>query len=166
MKMNWYAVNTKPRQENIAQLNLERLSVETFFPQLVQNKVIRRKKQRVVGPLFPGYLFVRFDIETHYRAVNYAQGVRGVVTFGSSPAEVDKEMIESIKSRFEEGYVVIPPPSFEPGQRVRVQQGPLEGLEAVFESEIPAQQRVVLLMKALFYQARVVVDREDVVCCV
>ena len=163
--MNWYAVNTKPRQENIAQLNLEKLGVEAFCPQLKQNKVIRRKRQMVVGPLFPGYLFVRCDVRTHYRAVSYARGVQKMVAFGSIPETVDEEMIESIKSRFEDGYVIIQPPSFLPGQTVRVQQGPLEGLEAVFEREMPAQQRVVLLMNALSYQARVVVDRECVAQC-
>jgi transcriptional antiterminator RfaH len=163
--MNWYVVNTKPRQETIAQWNLDRVGVEAFCPQLKQNKVIRRKKQVVVGPLFPGYLFVRFNVDTHYRAVNYAQGVRGVVAFDSVPAKVDDEMIESIKSRLEDGCVIIQPSSFTPGETVRVQEGPFEGLEAVFEREMPVQQRVVLLLNALSYQARVVVDLENVVKC-
>jgi transcriptional antiterminator RfaH len=161
--MDWYAVNTKPRQENIAQWNLERLGVDSFCPQLRQDKVIRRKRQVVISPLFPGYLFVRFNVDTHCRAVNYAQGVRGVVAFGSVPAKVDDEMIESIKTRLEDGCVIIQPPSFTPGQTVRIQEGPFEGLEAVFEREMTAQQRVVVMLKALSYQARVVVDREQVV---
>ena len=163
--MQWYAVNTKPRQENIAQLNLERLGVETFCPQLKQNKVIRRKRQMVVGPLFPGYLFVRCDVHTHYRAVSYAHGVQRMVAFGSVPVTVDEGMIESIKSRFKDGYVVIQPPSFLPGETVRIQDGPFEGLEAVFERETTPQQRVVLLLQSLSFQARVVVDRECIAKC-
>ena len=164
-EMHWYAVNTKPRQEKPAQWNLERLNVEVFYPQLKQKKLIRRRSQMVMGPLFPGYLFVRFDVDKHYRAVHYSQGVRAVVGFGSDPAKVDEEMIESIRSRLEEGYLIIPPPSFTPGQTVRIQAGPFEGLEAIFEREMPAQERVMLLLKALSYQARVLIDREQVVPC-
>jgi transcriptional antiterminator RfaH len=163
--MHWYAVNTRPRQETIAQWNLERVGVEAFCPQLKQNKVIRRKKQVVVGPLFPGYLFVRFNVDTHYRAVNYAQGVRGIVAFASVPAMVEEEMIKSIKSRLEDGCVTIQPPSFLSGETVRIQDGPFDGLEAIFEREMTTQQRVVVLLKALSYQARVVVDLENVVKC-
>ena len=118
-----------------------------------------------MGPLFPGYLFARFDVESHYRAVHYSQGVRGVVGFGSDPAKVDEEMIESIRSRLEDGCMILPSPLFKPGQMVRIQEGPFEGLEAVFEREMPAQERVVLLLKSLSYQARVLIDREQVVLC-
>ncbi len=161
--MDWYAVNTKPRQEDIAELNLQRLGVEIFFPQLKQEKLIRRKRQSVIGPLFPGYLFARFNLDAHYRAVNYAQGVRRMVSFGAAPVAVAEEVIESIKSRVCDGYVTVQPPSFKPGQVVRIQEGPLRGLEAVFEQETSDHQRVVLLLQTLSYQARVVVPVELVV---
>lgn len=158
--MNWYAVNTKPHQEDLAELTLQRLGVETFCPQLKQNKAIGQRRLTVTDPLFPGYLFARFDLDTHYRAVNYARGVRKVVSFGPDPAIVDADMIETIKSRLEDGYVTVQRPLFTPGQAVRIQEGPLEGLEAIFVQEMSDQQRVVLLLQALSYQARVVVDLE------
>lgn len=160
--MSWYVVNTKSRQEEIAELSLRRLGVEIFSPQIKENRVLRRKKRVVTGPLFPGYFFARFDMNTHYKAVHYAHGVRRLVTYGSVPAVVDEEDILSIKSKIEEDFVVIPPPCFESGQVVRIQEGPFEGLEAVFERALPAQQRVVLLLKMLSYHASVVVDREAV----
>ena len=101
-------------------------------------------------------------MDAHYRAVNYARGVRRVVSFGSVPTKVNEEMIDSIKLRLQDGYVVIETPSLRPGQTVRIQQGPFEGLEATFQREMSNQQRVVLLLKALSYQARVVVDLEHV----
>ena len=163
--MEWYVASTKPREDNIARCNLERLGVETFCPQLKQNKIIRRKRQTVVGPLFPGYLFVRFNFDTHYRAVSYAQGVRGLVTFGAVPARVEMETIDSIKSRLEDGCLTIQPPVFLPGQTVRIQEGPLQGLEAIFEREVSGRERAVLLLNALSYQAHVVVDIENVGNC-
>jgi transcriptional antiterminator RfaH len=161
--MSWYAVHTKPRQEILAQDNLKKFGLETFCPLLKQDKLIRRRWQSVTGPLFPGYLFTRFNLEVHYRAVNYSRGVKGVVAFGSVPARVDEAMIESIKSRIHDGCVTVQPPSFTPGQAVRIQEGPFQGLAAVFEQEMDDHQRVVLLLQALSYQARVIVDRQYVV---
>jgi transcriptional antiterminator RfaH len=161
--LNWYAVNTKPHQEDIADLNLKRLGVEIFYPQIKQDKVIRRRRQTVISPLFPGYLFARFNLVTHYRAVNFAQGVRRMVTFGVTPAAVAEDVINSIKSRVCDGYVTMQPPLFKPGQVVRIQEGPLRGFEAVFEQETSDHQRVVLLLQTLSYQARVVVPVELVV---
>jgi len=57
----------------------------------------------------------------------------------------------------------MPTCTFRPGQAVRIQEGPLHGLEAIFEREMPSYQRAVLLLRALSYQARVVVDIADIV---
>jgi transcriptional antiterminator RfaH len=160
--MNWFAVHTKPHQEHLAELNLHGLGVETFLPQIKQSKVIRRRRETIIGPLFPGYLFARFHLEAHYRAVTYARGVRKVVAFGSTPAEVDEGIIEAIKSRLHDGYVTVPVPTFTPGQLVRIQQGPLQGMEAIFEREMSDNQRAALLLRTLAFPARVIVDIDQV----
>src|SRR2546427_8907729 len=71
--MPWYTVNTKSQHERVAELSLQQLGVETFYPQLKQRKVIRRRAETRIGPLFPSYLFARFQLDTHYRAVTYAR---------------------------------------------------------------------------------------------
>lgn len=159
---DWYLVRSRPRQEVVALQSLQRLGVETFLPLIREQRVIRRCRRTVTGPLFPGYLFARFDLETRFRAVNFAHGVRELVAFGDTPAVVPDEMVEAILGRMEDGAVVVRP-SFRPGDRVRVGWGPFEGLEAVFECELSEQQRVVLLFESLSFQARVVVDLAQVV---
>ena len=160
--MHWYAVSTKPHQERQAESNLQRLGVETFCPQLKQGKVIRRVRETVIGPLFPGYLFARLNIDEHYRAVTYARGVRRIVAFGSSPAMVDDDLIEEMKGSLNNGCLTLGSHTLRPGQIVRIQEGPLCGLEAIFEREMSDHQRVVLLLRMLAYQARVVVPLEQV----
>lgn len=161
--MHWYAINTKPHQEKQAEMNLSQLSVETFLPLLSQSKMIRRTRKTVIGPLFPGYLFARFDLTEHYRAVSYARGVRKIVEFGLTPARVDEELIQGMKTRLCNGYVSLAPRLLTPGQVVKIQDGPLSGFEAVFEREMPDHQRVVLLLRTLTFQARVVMPSEQVV---
>ena len=158
--VQWYLVHSKPNQESLAKLNLQRLGVETFCPQLRQLKIIRRKKQFTISPLFPGYLFSRFDMATEFRKVTYAQGVRKVVMFGSFPARVDESIVVSIKARIQNESVRQESSSFKVGQVVQIKKGPLLGLEAAFEKDLSGAQRVALLLKTVAYQARIIINRE------
>ena len=161
--MNWYALNTKPRSEQRVTSQLTRLGLEVLSPRLKRRKMVRRKMQTVTGPLFPGYIFARFDVASHLRAVAFARGVRRIVAHGHAPAPLDEEIISSIRARLDEGVVTLRCPTFLPGQAVRIEGGPLEGLEAVFEREISDSQRVVLLLRAIASSWRVVVPRDQVV---
>ena len=161
--MFWYAVKCKPHQERIAELHLKRAGIITFYPQIKEPKIIRRRRQICVNALFPGYLFAQFNVEHDYRLVIYSRGVHGVVSFGPTPAVVDEEMIRVIKDRLCDGYVIVPEAAFTTGQVVRIREGPLRGMEGIFERQIPGYQRAVLLLRAISYQAKVVVDLEDIV---
>jgi len=161
--MNWYAVNVKRGQEGRVEQGLQLANLEIFSPRLKQSRILRGKRQVVVQPLFPGYLFARFDFERHVRMLSYTRGVRRVVSFGDSPAIVDEDVISAMRMRLENGFVVVEKPAFRMGQVVRINDGPLVGLEAVFEREMDDKERVVLLLRALSYQARVIVSRSAVV---
>jgi transcriptional antiterminator RfaH len=160
--MPWYAVSIKPHQEKQAELHIKRFGIECFLPLLKENKIIRRTRKTVIEPLFPGYLFARFDLDKHYRAVSYATGVRKVVEFGTGPIELDATMIDAIKERLNDGYVTLMPVRPMHGQVVRIKGGPLGGLEAVFIREMPKKNRIVLFLTALGFQARLTMDSEHV----
>lgn len=161
----WYLMQSKSRQERVAESNLQRLGVTTLCPLLSRVKESRGKIRHVEEALFPGYLFVHVDILSEYRKVAYAKGVLRFVMFGSKPAVVGEDIIHSIQSRMNDGYVVISAPSrarINPGQTVRVNTGPFSGFEAVFEQEFSGTQRVALLMKAVGYQGRIIIDRNAI----
>lgn len=158
--MPWYVINSKPRQEQSAEQNLRQLGVDTFCPMIKERRIVRRKSQVLSGPLFPRYLFARFDIDTSCRAVTYARGVRNIVSFGTIPATVNDEVIEGLRARLEDGCINWEDSCFRPGQVVSLKAGPLLGLEAIFERKMGDGQRVVLLLRALAYQARIVVPTE------
>jgi transcriptional antiterminator RfaH len=160
--MKWYVVSTKPYQENHAALNLESVGVTAFCPKIKQKKMLQGRELSVIAPLFPGYLFARFDMESQYRAVTFARGVKKLVSFGAGPATVDDMVVDSIKARLNDGCLLVPQPLFEYGQVVKIQSGPLQGLEAVFERQMSDQQRAILLLKALAYQMRLVVPLRHV----
>ena len=160
--MHWYVVNTKPRQEQMAEKSLQYLDLKTFLPLIQKNLGIRKKPQSLVYPLFPGYFFVSFDIDRHYRAVRYAHGVRDVITYGTVPTAIDDSTIFFIRSRLKEGVLPQTPSTFKTGETVRITSGSFEGFEAVFEGEMNSKDRVVLLLNSLEYKARIVINREDI----
>ena len=103
--MHWYAVSTKPQQEGRAEFHIKQWDIECFLPLLKESKIICRTRKMVIGPLSLGYPFARFELERHYRAVNYATGVHKVVAFGSRAVELDPAMIDAIKERLNDGCV-------------------------------------------------------------
>ncbi len=160
----WYVVRTKPHQENTVESSLTRIGIEVLFPRIKEQRVIRRKRQQVVSSLFPGYVFAKCQ-SFRLRGVHYAKGVREVVSFGAGPVVIREEIVHEISQRLDGGIVVLRSPTFSRGDVVRIQEGPLCGLEAIFEREMVGQQRAVLLMKMLDCQMRVVLDVKSLVNC-
>jgi len=78
------------------------------------------------------------------------------------PAPVSEALIETIKRNLEDGYVTLKPERFRKGQIVHIQRGPLAGLEAVFVREMPEQNRVLLLLNAIGFHARLALDIDQV----
>ena len=75
---------------------------------------------------------------------------------------VDESIIHAIQSQLTEGVVELPEDRFLPGQVVRILNGPLCGLEAVFEKKLDGTSRAVLLLKAISFQARVILESQHV----
>jgi len=161
--MNWYAIHTKPRQEGLAQVSLQREAVETFFPKLRRRRTIRRVRRWVTGPLFPCYIFARFDAEKSRRLVRYANGVTNIVSFGNKPAVVDEAIVSAILEHAREDVVTVKPPTLKAGDMVEIQDGPLRGLHGIFEREMGDSERVVVLLETIASAARVQLARDQVI---
>jgi transcriptional antiterminator RfaH len=162
MNCNWYLIHAKARQERMAEMNLQRLGVETFFPRIQGSKTSRGKIQAErERPLFPGYLFVKVDMTREFRKVSYAHGVLSVVKCGLVPVMVEEEIIHSIRVRDEQGLVnLVPSSSLKSGQVVRIAHGHFRGFDAIFQQELNGMERVALLLKTVAYQGRVVLGRD------
>ena len=159
----WYLIHSKARQEDVVELNLRRLGLETFCPRFRSLKETGSTAKGEEEVLFPGYLFIKVDMSTEYRKVAYAHGVLRVVKFGSAPAVVEDEIIDSIRGRVHNGLVVLPlSSSLKSGQIVRIKRGPFCGCEGIFEKELNGTQRVALLMRTVAFQGRMVVDQNCV----
>ena len=61
MAVSWYVLHSKPRKEEFLAEQLELRKIETFAP-CIRVQVVN-PRARKVKPYFPGYIFVRTDLE-------------------------------------------------------------------------------------------------------
>lgn len=158
----WYAVYTKPREEDRAGYNLTAWQVETFTPRLIARRYDKftGRQQKVIRPLFPRYIFARFRAHQLLHKVSFTRGVHSVVNIGGVPAVVDDEIIEQIRSRLGDDGFVRTYDELKPGDRVVIQDGPLKDFVGVFESKTKDQARISILLTAVKYQSHVLIERE------
>lgn len=153
---NWHLIYTKPKNEDFVEHRLQSAGFEVLNAKLKQRRYLRRKLQDAVSPLFPCYLFARFDRLNDYRLIKYTRGIKKIVGSDWMPTVIPDEIISSIWEREERGVITVMPPSFEPGEEVLIKDGPFRDFEAVFQREIKGIERVCILLKAI--NARLVVD--------
>jgi transcriptional antiterminator RfaH len=154
--LSWYAIRTKPRQEERAVENLMSWGIPTLAPRLEVNNG-RRDSQ-----LFPGYIFARLDGLKMLRDIRFTRGVAYVVSFGGVPAPIGDELIGEIYSRIDENGVIRAKATLNPGDKVVIRSGLLRNFLGVFERELPGTERVQILLRSVAYNAHVQVSRLEV----
>ena len=82
-KYSWYCVKVQPRKELLAMKHLNSLKIETYLPTIKYNY---KKNSSLISKeefLFPGYIFVKFNINTQKRAVSYCTGISHIISFNN-----------------------------------------------------------------------------------
>jgi transcriptional antiterminator RfaH len=154
--MHWYAIHSKPRQEERALENLERQGFQAWLPMLTVEKVRRGKLAKVVEPMFSRYLFIRLDTEqTNWSPIRSTLGVSKLVSFGNRPAIIEDGLIEALRQL----PVREPERLFQPGQAVKFVDGPLRGLEGIYE-QADGEMRAMVLVDLLSKHHRVTTDMQ------
>ncbi|MDO8432656.1 MAG: transcription termination/antitermination NusG family protein [Candidatus Binatus sp.] len=146
---HWYLIRTKTGKERWVRDQLGKLVPEVFLPLL---KAKARRWGRLadsIGPLFPGYLFARFDLQQSYFDVKYMSGVHGIVSAGSDPLAVPVSIITEIRRWGVNDIVEIVEKPFDTGEKVVVVEGPFRGFEAIFQHYFSGAERVAILLSAV-----------------
>lgn len=132
----WYVAETLPRAETQAEHHLSRQGFSALCPRF--RKVTRhaRRTEQVLAPLFPGYVFVRFDQQRDaWRAINGTMGIRRLVGADTkSPQPLPAGVIEALLDRCDQGVVSCTLPDIQPGREVRIISGPFADLLATVTS--------------------------------
>jgi transcriptional antiterminator RfaH len=153
--MAWFVVRTKPQAEEKAARHLANQGFAAYLPRYRRRIRHARRSMVVLRPLFPGYLFVELDPEhRRWRSINGTIGVNEILSNGNVPLAVPEAIVAEIRSREDEtGAVKLAPPLFRRGQAVRLIEGPLADVSALFE-EMRDENRIVLLVSLLGRKVR------------
>jgi len=158
---SWYVIHTKLRHEQRADDNLRVLRLETFYPKLKEGWYDHHsgKPGYRLKPLFPGYIFARFNANKLIHKVRFTRGIHSVVCFGLTPTPVDDTIIEIIRRQQDaDGYVKIGQ-EFHAGDKVAIQRGPLKDFAGIFERTLHDEERVSILLTTVNYQGRVLIEK-------
>jgi len=160
----WYVLHTHLKQEERANENLRSWGVETLHARMRTRRYNKftGAPTYVTQPLFPRYLFARFNAREQLPKIQFTRGVHNVVCFGESPASVDQDIIDLLRARIDENGFVKEDDELKPGDKVMINAGPLRNLMGIFEHEMKGSDRITILLTAIEYQGRLVVNRDMV----
>lgn len=145
--LTWLLVATKSRSEFVARQHLERQGFQVCLPQITLRKRKQGTWQQVTEPMFPGYVFVGFVFGEHDIApIRSTVGCLQVVRFGGQLIPLPALVMRTLLSCAEAPLNVAE--TFRTGERLRIESGPFEGLEAVFDMP-RGQDRAQVLLKVL-----------------
>lgn len=125
---NWYLVRTKVGQEAKAQRNIESQGVDVYAPTV---QVETKKRTIKTEPVFASYLFVKQHDSIAISAINSTRGVMRAVRFGQDVATVHQSLIDRLRARFDDQGIVRQ--LYSAGDTVEITQGPLAGLQAIYQ---------------------------------
>ena len=160
---HWCAVRTHARAEDKAAFHLGRQGYDVFLPKHLKRRRHARRVEWLPAPLFPRYLFVLLEQGvTAWRAIVSTIGVADLVSFDGRPAVVPRDVIEDIKNRQDEkGLVSTGLDKLKKGDNVKLIEGPLQGLDALFECEND-DDRVTVLISLMGRRVKVRTEKESV----
>ena len=158
----WFCLRTQTKREHIAAAILDRLEdVEVFCPRISQVKKTRTGKKRFVEAMFPGYIFAKFEYHTHCRQVIYSQGITRMVELGDRRV-IPERIIRDLKASIPEGIIEAPDLSIKPGAEIEVITGSLKGLNGKVLAQLPAKNRIQILLEFLGQEVTIDVNPDDI----
>lgn len=153
----WFALRVKPNHEKRVSELINYQGLEEFLPLYRVRRKWAQRSQNIDVPLFPGYVFSRFERQSWTKVVN-TPGVIDAVRFGTTLASVDVEEIRALQLVQQSKTAVQPYPFLKAGQTMRVTAGPLAGVRGTLV-EVKSVARLVLSVTLLQRSVLVEIDR-------
>ena len=160
---DWFVVKTHAGKEQLACDHLVRQGFEIFSPKLRSGRSARNgRKQTVLRPLFPGYVFISFDPSTvRWQAIDSTFGVSRLVRFGDRPARLQDGLVDRLKELSSDGYITFED-DLQPDDQVKILAGPFdEWIGQVVR--LAEGDRVVVLLQMATRSVKVEIRREDLI---
>lgn len=126
----WYGLHVRPRFEKIVAEHLQQRGYEEYLPLCRSRRQWSDRIKEIETPLFPGYLFCRFDASQRL-PILIVPGVLSLVGSGKQALPIPDEEILALQSVVQSGLSYEPSGFPTTGQVVRVERGPLQGIVGI-----------------------------------
>mgnify|MGYP000529931269 CR=1 FL=1 len=159
----WYAVYCKPKEDERAELHLNRQSFEVFRPKHWVRRKRRGQMTTLIESLFPRYLFIHLDdVAENWAPIRSTRGVAGLVSWGSTIPSLPDPVINCLLDNVDDdGCIPTPPADYKAGDKLAIKSGPFAGYEGLFYARRD-EERVMLLLEVMGQQQRVAFDEASV----
>jgi transcription antitermination factor NusG len=153
----WFAVETRHRFEKKVAAQLDHGGFNVFLPLLTQHHTWSDRQKVVTVPLFPGYAFVQIDtVRDSWQTVLRTAGLIRFVSFGGIVAAIPAKQIEDLQLLLQQKGSFSLHPFVGAGQRVRIREGCLRGLEGI----LVQQQKKKLVISIQSIQRSLAIEIE------
>jgi transcription antitermination factor NusG len=156
--MHWFALTVKPQHERATAEQLQAKALEAYVPLYRARRRWSDRIKTLEVPLFPRYVFCRFDPQGRPTVLK-TPGVLTIVSFNGRPCPVSDQEIDAIKTMVSSGMPLKVWPYVRTGQRVRICEGAMSGLEGILVRE-KAGYRIVVNVELLNRAVAVEIERD------
>ncbi len=156
----WFAIWTRSRHEKVVHDQLARKDIEAFLPLVTRWSRWKDRKKQIDWPIFPGYVFARFE-PGEALPILKCTGVVSIVSFDGRPAPIPEIEIDGIRRLVESELKFDPCPLIREGMMVEVIHGPLTGVIGRLVRK-GSHARLVLSVDLIGRGVMVTVDAADV----
>ena len=154
----WYAIHVRTRFERAVARNLRAKGYEEFLPLFRRTSYWSDRKKEIELPLFPGYVFCRFN-PLYRLPILMIPGVNSVVGIGKTLMPVEERELDTVRAVLQSNAYCEPWPYLELGQHVRVERGPLAGTQGIV-TILKSTCRLIISVNLLQRSVAVEIDRE------
>jgi transcription antitermination factor NusG len=155
----WYAIRVKSNRERVTADALRGKDLEVLLPAYRQPRPNGKAPLEV--PLFPGYLFSRFDVRNRLPVLT-VPGVVQIVGLGNVPLPIDPVEIAGVRALIQSPLRVMPFPFPPVGRNIEIRTGPLRGVQGVILAH-QGEDRMVVSVTLLQRSIAVAVERDWVI---
>ena len=152
----WHALYTRHQHEKTVAQALVSKGFEVFLPQYRAVHRWKDREKELLLPLFPNYVFIYGGLDRMLNIVT-TPGVHSLISWGSRPAVIPVNEIETVRRLVESPFAVEPHPYLQCGDAVRIKFGPLEGIQGILIRKT-RKLRLVLSVEMLCQSASVEVN--------
>jgi transcription antitermination factor NusG len=156
----WYVLQVKAGREKSTAFLLSQKGLTEFLPMYTSVRRWSDRTKSIQVPLFPGYVFCRFDAQKRLPILT-TPGVLSVVGSGGVPEAVDETEVAGIQSVVQSGLLMQPWPFLKIGEQVTIQEGPLRNVQGVL-TEIKGRSNLVVSVTLLQRSVAVCIERTAV----